>query len=80
MITNTMNGLTVPETPVKKQRIEEMKSAETVGMTPQKYIQDLDAQYLFDHFDDIIKVSFEGEVFTEEGSPERKLEYHEIDF
>lgn len=48
----------VPETPVKKQRVEDLKSAETEVMTPEKYIEDLDPQYLFDNFDEIIKVSF----------------------
>jgi hypothetical protein len=60
MITSTQYELIVPETPAKKQRLQDIKSAETEGMTPEKYIEDLDAQYLFDHFDDIIKVSFEG--------------------
>lgn len=42
-------------------------------MTPEKCIQDIDAQYLFDHFDDIIKVSFEGEIAAEEEQLEREL-------
>lgn len=43
MMLSSNNELRVPETPVKKQRLEDMKSAETEGMTPEKYIEDLDA-------------------------------------
>ena len=76
------NELRVPETPVKKQRLEDMKSAETEGMTPEKYIEDLDAQFLFDNFEDIIKVSFDREHSAEEqeASPERVLEFSEMAF
>ena len=46
------------ETPVKKNKEIHLLSAETQGKTPEKYLEDLDAQYLFDHFDEIVKVTF----------------------
>lgn len=51
------------ETPIKKAREADFTSAETTNQTPEKPIaDDIDPQYLFEHFDELVKVEFNGEI------------------
>ena len=51
------------ETPIKKTKEAEFTSAETTNQTPEKPVHDdIDPQYLFEHFDELVKVEFGGEL------------------
>lgn len=66
------------ETPIKKTKEAEFTSAETTNQTPEKPVpDDIDPQYLFEHFDELVKVEFDREVDTPFRDVRMQLSYDE---
>jgi hypothetical protein len=54
------------ETPIKKSKEVKFTSAETMTQTPERSVpEDIDPQYLFEHFDELIKVELTGNDIPE---------------